>query len=108
MLGFCFCQRRTRASREVTERLMGILGFNLNFYDQLSFYGAYHHNKWNQLVHFVFVPAIFWSASVWLAYTGQLIPYDLPERLVSLPSNVARYVAPTSPCSLIPSASADY
>ena len=81
---------------------MGILGFNLNFYDQLSFYGAYHHNKWNQLVHFVFVPAIFWSASVWLAYTGQLIPYDLPERLNSLPSGVARYAAPTSPFSLVP------
>ncbi|KAL3150730.1 hypothetical protein ABBQ32_000514 [Trebouxia sp. C0010 RCD-2024] len=68
---------------------MGILGFNLNFYDQLSFYGAYHHNKWNQLVHFVFVPAIFWSASVWLSYTGQLIPYDPARALHSLPTSLA-------------------
>lgn len=72
---------------------MGGLGFNLNFYDQLSFYGAYHHNKWNQLVHFVFVPAIFWSASVWLSYTGQLIPYDLLHTLHSLPTSLAQYVA---------------
>lgn len=71
---------------------MGILGFNLNFYDQLSFYGAYHHNKWNQLVHFVFVPAIFWSASVWLSYTGQLIPYDPARALHSLPTSLAEYV----------------
>ena len=80
---------------------MAILGFNLNFYDQLSFYGAYHHNKWNQLVHFVFVPAIFWSASVWLAYTGQLIPYDLPGTLNSLPASVAQYVAYMLPCSAV-------
>ena len=84
------------------------MGFNLNFYDQLSFYGAYHHNKWNQLVHFVFVPAIFWSASVWLAYTGQLIPYNLPGTLHSLPSGVAQYVAYTFPCSHKTFASADY
>ena len=71
---------------------MGVLGFNLNFYDQLTFYGAYHHNKWNQLVHFVFVPAIFWSAAVWLSYTGQLIPYDLPQALQALPASVAQYV----------------
>ncbi|DBA91700.1 TPA: hypothetical protein ACH3X1_003300 [Trebouxia sp. C0004] len=69
---------------------MGLLGFNLNFYDQLSFYGAYHHNKWNQLVHFVFVPLIFWSASVWLSYTGQLVPFDLPGALHSLPAGVAQ------------------
>lgn len=71
-------------------RSMGVLGFNLNFYDQLSFYGAYHHNKWNQLVHFIFVPLIFWSASVWLAYPGQLVPYDLPGALHSLPAGVAQ------------------
>lgn len=71
---------------------MAVFGFNLNFYDQLSFYGAYHHNKWNQLVHLIFVPLIFWSASVWLSYTGQLVPYDLPGSgiLGSLPSAVAQ------------------
>lgn len=76
---------------------MAILGFNLNFYDQLSFYGAYHHNKWNQLVHFIFVPAIFWSASVWLAYAGQLIPYDLPQALQTLPPSVAQYASGFDP-----------
>ena len=71
---------------------MGFLGFNLNFYDQLSFYGAYHHNQWNQLVHFIFVPLIFWAFSVWLAYTGQLVPYDLPTSgvLGSLPTGIAQ------------------
>eukprot|EP00891_Asterochloris_glomerata_P003133 jgi/Astpho2/3133/Aster-03417 len=37
---------------------MGLAGFNTNLTDQLAFYGAYHHNKWNQLIHLVFVPAI--------------------------------------------------
>ncbi|DBA93238.1 hypothetical protein WJX79_000581 [Trebouxia sp. C0005] len=77
---------------------MGFLGFNLNFYDQLSFYGAYHHNKWNQLVHFIFVPLIFWSASVWLSYTGQLVPYDLPEALQSLPAGVAQCAVLNGAC----------
>ncbi|MEW5304758.1 MAG: hypothetical protein WDW36_007347 [Sanguina aurantia] len=44
--------------------------------DQLTFYGSYHHNKWNQLIHFVFVPTIIWSACVWLTYTGPLLPGD--------------------------------
>lgn len=69
---------------------MGFLGFNLNFHDQLAFYGAYHNNKWNQLVHFVFVPLIYWSASVWLSYTGALLPYDLPASLGSLPAGIAQ------------------
>jgi len=38
--------------------------FNLE--DQLAFYGAFHHNKLNQLIHIIFVPAIVWSALVFL------------------------------------------
>jgi len=45
--------------------------FNLK--DQMAFYGAYHNNFLNQLVHVVFVPLLMWSALVWAAYSGPLI-----------------------------------
>ncbi|KAF9520725.1 hypothetical protein BS47DRAFT_400650 [Hydnum rufescens UP504] len=34
---------------------------------QLAFYGAYHRNKWNILVHVVFVPVIVWTGGVFFA-----------------------------------------
>jgi uncharacterized membrane protein YGL010W len=43
-----------------------------NLLDQLTFYGSYHSNKWNKLIHLVFVPSIVWCCCVKLAYTGQL------------------------------------
>lgn len=65
------------------------MGLNTNLLEQLSFYGAYHHNRWNQLIHFIFVPSILWSIMVWLAYTGPVLP-DLPEMYKS-PPPLARY-----------------
>jgi len=34
---------------------------------QLTFYGAYHSNKWNVLIHVTCVPLILWSAQVFLS-----------------------------------------
>ncbi|KAK9830485.1 hypothetical protein WJX72_011978 [[Myrmecia] bisecta] len=62
-----------------------------NLLEQLAFYGSYHHNKWNQVIHIFFVPAIVWSAAVWMAYTGPLVPYDLRLYLGALPEQLARY-----------------
>lgn len=31
-------------------------------FPQLVFYGSYHNNRWNQLIHLLFVPAIWWTA----------------------------------------------
>eukprot|EP00474_Spongospora_subterranea_P009032 CRZ09490.1 hypothetical protein [Spongospora subterranea] len=44
-----------------------------NIVDQLVFYGSYHNNKWNQLIHVVCVPAIFFSLCIGLCYTGPLL-----------------------------------
>jgi uncharacterized membrane protein YGL010W len=55
---------------------MGFLGFSFDLRDQLSFYGAYHNNRLNQAIHFVFVPAILWTVAVWLAYTPVLFEFD--------------------------------
>jgi hypothetical protein len=44
-----------------------------NLLDQLTFYGSYHSNKWNKLIHLIFVPSIVWCCCVKLAYTGQLV-----------------------------------
>ena len=48
-------------------------GLNFDLLQQLTFYGAYHSNPWNQLIHFFFVPCILWSLLVWLAYSGPLL-----------------------------------
>jgi len=47
-----------------------------NLLDQLTFYGSYHHNKWNKLIHLFFVPTIWWSAAVWGCYSGPLVPFQ--------------------------------
>ena len=36
--------------------------------DALGFYGSYHNNKINQLIHVIFVPCIVWSFMVVLNY----------------------------------------
>jgi uncharacterized membrane protein YGL010W len=57
---------------------------------QLGFYGAYHSKPWNQLVHFVFVPLILWSLSVWLAYIPTAAALDFSTHLPDLPAVLAR------------------
>ena len=47
-----------------------------NLREQLIFYGSYHNNIFNQLIHFIFVPSILWSVSVWLAYTPELVSHQ--------------------------------
>jgi hypothetical protein len=44
--------------------------------DSLTFYGQYHHNRWNQLIHFIFVPAIMATLLMFLllAYNQPLLP----------------------------------
>jgi uncharacterized membrane protein YGL010W len=44
--------------------------------DSLAFYGQYHNNRWNQLIHFIFVPAIMATLLMFLllAYNHPLLP----------------------------------
>jgi len=45
----------------------------MGFFDlegALSFYGAYHNNKVNQLIHVIFVPCIVWSFMVMINYAS--------------------------------------
>merc|ERR1711862_204990 len=58
-----------------------------NLVDQLSFYGTYHTNKWNTLIHIIFVPVIVWTVLVWFAYTESLFSLQLP-------APVADYLGP--------------
>jgi uncharacterized membrane protein YGL010W len=58
--------------------------------EQLSFYGAYHHNKINQLIHIVCVPAIFFTALVFLTNLGVVGHWSLDEYF---PLNPAFFVA---------------
>lgn len=58
--------------------------------DELVFYGSYHTNKWNQLIHFIFVPILIFSVLVWLAYIGPVVPVDT-SALKHLPDWIAKY-----------------
>lgn len=51
--------------------------------DALVFYRQYHKNKWNQLIHIVFVPVIMWTVLVWLAYAPPLA--NMPDVFASEP-----------------------
>ncbi|KNE62238.1 hypothetical protein AMAG_07476 [Allomyces macrogynus ATCC 38327] len=44
-----------------------------SFEQQYVFYGVYHRQKWNVLIHMVFVPIIVWTIAVWLSNTGELV-----------------------------------
>jgi len=73
--------------------------------DQLAFYGAYHNNRWNQLIHFIFVPSIMWSLCVWLSVTGPILP--LPKSIsitgspMTLLDGVTFQLVPNASCALI-------
>mmetsp|Transcript_14690 Transcript_14690/g.21676 ORF Transcript_14690/g.21676 Transcript_14690/m.21676 type:complete len:197 (-) Transcript_14690:118-708(-) len=49
-------------------------GFSLNLTEQLVFYGSYHHNPMNQLIHVIFVPLIWFTAIVFLTYSPECFP----------------------------------
>lgn len=49
---------------------------------QFAFYGAYHHNTVNVLIHCVFVWPIFLTALVLPAFTPQLVALPLPAGLI--------------------------
>jgi len=54
------------------------LGFDV-VNDALSFYGVYHRDPINQLIHFVFVPCITWTYGIMFAHTSILpIGIELP------------------------------
>lgn len=80
-------------------------GINLNLLDQLAFYGAYHANRWNQLIHFVGVPTIVWTVAVWLAYSGALIPGSLYTPWLDIipenDMNLKRFLHPNGALALI-------
>ena len=66
-------------------------GLNFDLMEQLSFYGSYHSRPGNQAIHFVFVPLIHWTITVWLAYAPLPTAFDLPAHLDFLPEWLSRY-----------------
>lgn len=57
----------------------------LDLKEQLTFYGSYHHNPINQLIHAVFVPLILWSVVIWASYTPTIPPFP-PNASYLLPN----------------------
>ncbi|KAI9221179.1 DUF962 domain-containing protein [Blastocladiella britannica] len=52
-----------------------------DFESQFIFYGAYHDNKWNKLVHIICVPLIIWSLFVFLATFGEVVPLEFVHKI---------------------------
>ncbi|KAI9183966.1 hypothetical protein H9P43_003019 [Blastocladiella emersonii ATCC 22665] len=48
---------------------------------QFIFYGAYHKNGINKLIHIICVPLILWSLFVWLSNTGELVPLEIVRKI---------------------------
>jgi len=49
--------------------------------EQASIYASYHHNIWNRIIHFIFVPLILFGTALWLSYP---IPADIPFDFASV------------------------
>ena len=64
--------------------------------DALGFYGVYHQDPINQLIHFFGVPIIIWSLHLFLAHIK--LPFiDLPLKgLPCIPSHDMTYATLTS------------
>jgi 2-hydroxy fatty acid dioxygenase len=67
-------------------------GFTTNLVDQLVFYGSYHSNPINKIIHVIFVPIIWWSVAVWLAATPVLSSADVGTWLPFLPGTLTRHL----------------
>jgi len=52
-------------------------GNAFNLEDALAFYGSYHNNRINQIIHVIFVPCIVWTAFVILHYININVIYQL-------------------------------
>mmetsp|Transcript_19983 Transcript_19983/g.40492 ORF Transcript_19983/g.40492 Transcript_19983/m.40492 type:complete len:249 (-) Transcript_19983:73-819(-) len=58
--------------------------------DALAFYGVYHREKWNQLIHFFGVPLIIWSLLIFLAHLP-LPFFSLKIKIPFAPEHRATY-----------------
>ena len=66
-------ERRMDVLKQVSAILLfGVVGKSMmearSFEEELAFYGSYHQDPINQAIHFIFVPTIWWSIAVFMAY----------------------------------------
>lgn len=78
---------------------MAVLGFTFDLKEQLVFYGSYHNNRINQAIHFIFVPIIMWTVSVWLAYTPAIQTHHWFELVTDVDNR--GYLIPNASFALI-------
>lgn len=57
--------------------ILNIMAGWLDFEKQLAFYASYHRNPTNKLIHVICVPAILWSALVFLQPLVPLFAFEL-------------------------------
>eukprot|EP00735_Rhodelphis_limneticus_P014622 TRINITY_DN867_c0_g1::TRINITY_DN867_c0_g1_i1::g.25325::m.25325 TRINITY_DN867_c0_g1::TRINITY_DN867_c0_g1_i1::g.25325 ORF type:complete len:220 (-),score=56.47,sp/O13737/YDR2_SCHPO/33.33/8e-20,DUF962/PF06127.6/9.2e-25 TRINITY_DN867_c0_g1_i1:130-750(-) len=70
-----------------------MLGFSFDLAEQLTFYGSYHNNPINKIIHMIFVPTIWATAAVWFCYTPALVdttPKEVAANFgITLPAIIA-------------------
>ncbi|MCO5553734.1 hypothetical protein L7F22_007260 [Adiantum nelumboides] len=65
-----------------TSRFVKMGGRLVDIEKHFAFYGAYHSNPINVMIHVICVWPIFFSALLFLAFTSPLCPFPLPSGLV--------------------------
>mmetsp|Transcript_3525 Transcript_3525/g.6098 ORF Transcript_3525/g.6098 Transcript_3525/m.6098 type:complete len:217 (+) Transcript_3525:90-740(+) len=58
--------------KQALVKFFDTLGMKSNVAEEMAFYGAYHSNPINQLIHVFCVPAIWGTGVVWVAYSPKL------------------------------------
>lgn len=48
--------------------LVVVTGVKWDLHQELAFYGSYHQNPINQLIHFIFIPIIWWTYCIMMAH----------------------------------------
>jgi len=66
-----------------------VTGLKWNFDEELAFYGAYHQHPINQVIHFIFIPIIWWTIVLMAAHVPIFFkPFDVVGHRITWASAV--------------------
>jgi len=54
------------------------------FSDDMAFYGTFHRNPVNQLIHFIFIPLILWSGILFFAHIPLPLSYFIKDYKIAI------------------------
>ena len=57
------------------------MGLTLDLEGHLVFFGSYHNNLINKIIHLIFIPTMTWTILLWLHNSGPLFAWPLENIL---------------------------